>query len=211
VVSDRPPVATRARSSAFTAEDTTAVAAALTAISAGLPGHVLEKIFGAVSFAHEDTHTPMVAALCGLVTAIVGDLLLFPGYQHTGVAAAIAVSGWVGATVLGSVLYRRRWLRLDDYARRRLSRIVAATAAMGVAVGCGLVVGNHLFAGAGTSPLGRLAILFVLVTLGIAIYAAALHVLAWCREAQGNRRRTTCAHVKALRRAPSAWHGSARN
>ena len=48
---------------------------------------------------------------------------------------------------------------------------------MGVAVGCGLVVGNHLFAGAGTSPLGRLIILFVLVTLGIAIYAAALHVL----------------------------------
>lgn len=162
---------------AFTAEDTTAVAAALAAISAGLPGHVLEKVFGAVSFAHEDTHTPMVAALCGLVTAIVGGLLLFPGYQHTGVAAAIAVSGWVGATVLGSVLYRRRWLRLDDYARRRLPRIVAATAAMAVAVGYGLVVGNHLFAGAGTSPLGRLAILFVFVTLGIAIYAAALHVL----------------------------------
>jgi putative peptidoglycan lipid II flippase len=162
---------------AFTAEDTTAVAVALAAISAGLPGHVLEKVFGAVSFAHEDTHTPMLAALCGLVTAIVGGLLLFPGYQHTGVAAAIAVSGWIGATVLGSVLYRRRWLRLDDYARWRLPRIVAATAAMGVAVGCGLVVGNHLFAGAGTSPLGRLAILFVLVTLGIAIYAAALHVL----------------------------------
>jgi putative peptidoglycan lipid II flippase len=162
---------------AFTAEDTTAVAAALTAISAGLPGHVLEKVFGAVSFAHEDTHTPMVAALCGLVTAIVGGLLLFPGYQHTGVAAAIAVSGWVGATVLGGVLYRRRWLRLDHYTRRRLPRIVAATAAMGVAVGYGLVVGNHLFARAGTSPLGRLAILFVLVTLGIAIYAAALHVL----------------------------------
>ena len=120
---------------AFTAEDTTAVAAALAAISAGLPGHVLEKVFGAVSFAHEDTHTPMLAALCGLATAIVGGLLLFPGYQHTGVAAAIAVSGWVGATVLGSVLYRRRWLRLDDYARRRLPRIVAATAAMAVAVG----------------------------------------------------------------------------
>jgi len=55
--------------------------------------------------------------------------------------------------------------------------MVAATAAMGAVVGYCLVAGNHLFAGAGTSPLGRLAILFVLVTLGIAIYAAALHVL----------------------------------
>jgi putative peptidoglycan lipid II flippase len=166
---------------AFTAQDTTAVAAALAAISAGLPGHVLEKVFGAVSFAHEDTHTPMLAALCGLATAIIGGLLLFPGYGHTGVAAAIAVSGWVGATVLGSVLYRRRWLRLDGFARRRLPRIVAATAAMGAAVSYSLVAGNHLFAGAGTSPLGRLAMLCVLVTLGIAIYAAALHVLGVVR------------------------------
>jgi len=115
--------------------------------------------------------------VCGLVTAIVGGLLLFQGYGHTGVAAAIAVSGWVGATVLGSVLYRRRWLRLDDHARRRLPRIVAATAAMAATVGYGVVAGNHLFAEAGTSPLGRLVILFVLVTLGVAIYASALHVL----------------------------------
>jgi putative peptidoglycan lipid II flippase len=162
---------------AFTAQDTTAVAAAL----AALPGHVLEKVFGAVSFAHEDTHTPMLAALCGLATANVGGLLLFPGYGYTGVAAAIAVSGWVGATVLGGVLYRHCWLRLDGFARWRLRRIVAATAAMGAAVGYGLVVGNHLFAGAGTSPLGRLAMLCVLVTLGIAIYAAALHVLGVVR------------------------------
>ena len=48
---------------AFSAQDTVAVAAALTAISAGLPGHVLEKVFGAVSFAHEDTRIPMLAAL----------------------------------------------------------------------------------------------------------------------------------------------------
>jgi putative peptidoglycan lipid II flippase len=162
---------------AFTAQDTTAVAAALAAISAGLPGHVLEKVFGAVSFAHEDTHTPMLAALCGLATAITGALLLFPGYGHTGVAAAIAVSGWVGATVLGSVLYGRRWLRLDGFARRRLPRIVAATAAMGAAVGYGLIAGYDLFPAGEASSSARFTMLCVLVTLGIAMYAAALHVL----------------------------------
>src|SRR5207244_376031 len=39
---------------AFGPGDTAAVAAAPAAICAGLPGHTLEKLFGAVSFAHED-------------------------------------------------------------------------------------------------------------------------------------------------------------
>ena len=67
---------------AFGPQDTTAVAAALAAICAGLPGHVLDKIFGAVSFAHEDTHTPMLTALCGLAAAIIGGVLLFPLWAH---------------------------------------------------------------------------------------------------------------------------------
>src|SRR5262245_65576268 len=94
---------------AFGTHDTAAVAAAVAAICAGLPGHTLEKAFGAVSFAHEDTRTPMLAALIGLVTAIAGALALFPKFGHIGVAAAIALSGWVGAAVLGIVLARRGW------------------------------------------------------------------------------------------------------
>ena len=78
---------------AFGAQDTAAVAAALVAICAGLPGHVLEKVFGAVSFAHEDTHTPMLAALGGFAAAVIGGVLLFPRFGYVGVAAAIAVSG----------------------------------------------------------------------------------------------------------------------
>ncbi len=58
----------------------------------------------------------MLAALCGLATAIIGGLLAFPHLGYVGVAAAVAVSGWVGAGVLGIILYRRNWLRLD---RRR--------------------------------------------------------------------------------------------
>jgi putative peptidoglycan lipid II flippase len=162
---------------AFGAQDTAAVAGALAAISAGLPGHVLEKTFGAVSFAHEDTQTPMLAALCGLAAAIVGGVFLFPRYGHIGAAAAFAASGWVGAAMLGAVLYRRRWLRLDNDARRRLPRIVVATVLMGAAVAYGAVVALRLFPAAEASSSGRLALLAVLVTLGAAIYAAALHVL----------------------------------
>ncbi len=162
---------------AFGPQDTAAVAAALAAICAGLPGHVLEKVFGAVSFAHDDTHTPMLAALCGLAAAIVGAVLLFPHYGHVGVAAAIAISGWVGATLLGLILYRRGWLRLDARGRRRLPRILLATAVMSAVVGYALTTGHALFPALAASSLGRLGLLVVLVTLGVAVYLGALQLL----------------------------------
>jgi putative peptidoglycan lipid II flippase len=129
------------------------------AICAGLPGHVLEKVFGAVSFAHEDTHTPMLAALAGLAAAIIGGVLLFPRFGYVGVAAAIAVSGWVGAGLLGTLLFRRRWLRIDAAAWRRLPRICLATITMAAVVG----YANHAIGAGGASSATRLAILAALV------------------------------------------------
>jgi putative peptidoglycan lipid II flippase len=162
---------------AFGPGDTAAVAAALAAICAGLPGHVLEKVFGAVSFAQGDTHTPMLAALCGLAAAIAGGMLLFPHYGHVGVAAAIAISGWVGAVLLGLILYGRGWLRLDPLAVRRLPRIVLATLVMGAAVFYGLALGHALWPALASALMGRVILLAILVVLGIAIYLAALHML----------------------------------
>src|SRR5262249_31456756 len=119
---------------AFGARDTAMVAAALTAISAGLPGHSLEKVMGAVSFAHEDPRPPMYPALCGLATAVTGALLLFPHYGHVGIAGAIALSGWVGATLLAAILWRRGWLRIEVEAWRRGPRIILATLVIGAVI-----------------------------------------------------------------------------
>jgi len=161
---------------AFTAHDTSAVAAALTAICGGLPGHAIEKVLGAVSFAHEDTRTPMLAALAGLATAVAGALLLFPAYGHVGVAAAIAISGWVGATLLAAVLARRRWLACDRELGRRLPRIVLASAVMGI-----VLVGAKWPLAAGGSMIARLAALAVLVAAGLGAYVAALQLLGVAR------------------------------
>jgi putative peptidoglycan lipid II flippase len=159
---------------AFDATDSAAVAAALAAICAGLPGHVTEKVFGAISFAHEDTHTPMLTALGGLAVAIAAALWLFPRYGHTGVAAAIALSGWVGATALGIIVARRRWLKLDRDAMRRLPLIVCATVIM-----AGAIWAMQRFGGVwwqGSSSL-RIAALCALVLLGIVVYLAMLALL----------------------------------
>jgi len=165
---------------AFGPRDTAAVAGALAAISAGLPGHVLEKVFGAVSFAHEDTRTPMYAALAGLATATIGALLLFPHYGHVGVAGAIAISGWVGATILGIVLSRRRWLTIDRDAWRRLPRIVGATIVMaGAIVGADMVVASASILS--TTQFGRIAVLGVLVVFGLVVYLATLQLFGVAR------------------------------
>jgi putative peptidoglycan lipid II flippase len=164
---------------AFGPRDTTAVAAALAAICAGLPGHALEKVLGAVSFAREDTRTPMVAALAGLATAVIGALVAFPHYGHVGVAAAIAVSGWVGATLLGVILRRRGWLRLDRDGARRLPRIILATMAMGIAIfGMSELIASPSDAG---GSLAQLAALALLVALGLAVYVASLELLGVAR------------------------------
>jgi putative peptidoglycan lipid II flippase len=159
---------------AFGSTDSDAVAAALIAICAGLPGHVLEKVFGAVSFSHEDTRTPMAAALSGLVAAVAGGVLLFPPFGYIGVAAAIAASGWVGAALLGIALSRRGWLALDARAARNLPRIAIATAIMGATVATGHTAMAALAPTLPVSAPGRLVLLFVLVIVGMLIYAAAI-------------------------------------
>jgi putative peptidoglycan lipid II flippase len=161
---------------AFGPRDTAMVAAALAAISAGLPGHCLEKVMGAVSFAHEDTHTPMYTALCGLATAVTGALILFPHYGHVGIAAAIALSGWIGATLLAVILWRRRWLRIEVAAWRRAPRIVLATLVMGIVIASGEALLASLVDVAGSS-LARIAALGVLVAAGLGVYVLSLQVL----------------------------------
>jgi putative peptidoglycan lipid II flippase len=158
---------------AFGPRDTAMVAAALAAISAGLPGHSLEKVLGAVSFAHEDTRTPMYAALCGLATAVTGAMLLFPHYGAVGIAAAIALSGWIGATLLAIILWRRGWLRIEPAALRRMPRIVVATAIMGVVIAAGDASLTSLLDVSGSS-LGRIVTLLALVVVGLAVYLGSL-------------------------------------
>jgi len=161
---------------AFGPRDSVAVAAALAAICAGLPGHALEKVLGAVSFAHEDTRTPMIAALAGFATALGGALTLFPNYGHVGVAAAIAISGWVGTMLLGAVLARRRWLAGERELGRRLAGIVMAAAVMGGALFCL----KWVLPGQDTT-IARIAALGILIATGLTVYVATLQLLGIAR------------------------------
>jgi putative peptidoglycan lipid II flippase len=172
---------------AFTARDTAAVAGALAAIALGIPGHALEKVFASVSFAHEDTRTPMLTALAGLATSAVSAVLLFPLYGHIGIAAAISACGWVSAALLGIVLLRHRQLHVDGDFWRHMTIIVLATALMaaalvGVRAWLTLPEGGH-------STIRALAVMTVLVLCGLGIYAAVLRMFGLIRISEVIKRK----------------------
>src|SRR6266436_7501591 len=125
---------------------------------------------------HEDTHTPMYTALCGLATAVTGALILFPRYGHVGIAAAIALSGWVGATLLAAILWRRGWLRIEVEAWRRVPRIMLATLIMGAFIaGADALLASWLDISG--SSFARVAGLGLMVAAGLGLYLGCLQAL----------------------------------
>lgn len=167
---------------AFSAHDTAMVASALAALAFGLPGHVAEKVLGAISFAREDTHTPMTTALAGLAASSAGALALFPAYGHVGVAAAIAAGGYVAPALLAVVLARRGWLRFDRAAATRIPRIALATLVMAAVVAAARAALEA--PGIPTGTLGRFAVLLGLLAIGTATYVALLGLLRVVRPAE---------------------------
>ena len=172
---------------AFGARDTAAVAGAVAAIALGIPGHALEKVLASVSYAHEDTRTPMLTALAGLAAAAAAAILLFPSHGHVGIALAIGACGWVSAALLGLVLLRRRRLLVDADFRRRMACIVLATVLMAMAI-AGLRALLGTAADAGGSSLRSLVTMTILVASGLGVYLVVLRLFGVVRISEVFRR-----------------------
>jgi putative peptidoglycan lipid II flippase len=160
---------------AFGAEDTSAVADALTAISAGLAGYALEKVLSAISFAHEDARTPMLTALAGLAASAATATMLFPRYGHVGVAAAIALSGWVSALLLAIGLWQRGWIKLERSVGLRILGIAGSAFVMGAIVAFAIMMATMQF-GEPITFIRRLVWLGLLIGLGLAVYLGSLRL-----------------------------------
>ena len=116
---------------AFTADDTAATARALMWLTLALPAHVLVKALSPAFFAREDTITPLVATLKGVVLAIAAAFLLGHWFGADGIAAAIALGAWSSAFSLIRRGAETFGFSIDAARKRRLPRIVAAALAMG--------------------------------------------------------------------------------
>lgn len=167
---------------AFTAADSDATASLLTALACGLPGHVLVKALSPMFFAREDTRSPMIAVMAGLITAIVIGVMLMPVTGPVGVAAGIALSGWFSTALITLFAIRRGLLPRGAIAWRRLALILTAAIAMGAAV-CLVASQIGLYAMGDTGRLLHAIQLAGVVAFGLVFYLGCLWLFRIVRPA----------------------------
>lgn len=157
---------------AFTGRDTVQTSWALAMLAVGLPGYVLTKSLAPAFFARDNTMIPMQATLIGLGVMIVTGWILQYFAGATGIAAAIALSGWASTAYL--VLRRRQHFHEAFHAGpSRLPRILIANVAMAI----GLWIAPQMVDVAIPGRLGDIVALFGQILLGLAIYGAMLAAL----------------------------------
>ncbi|MDQ2092138.1 murein biosynthesis integral membrane protein MurJ [Marimonas arenosa] len=159
---------------AQTADDTAAIALATAIYGLGLPAFVLQKVLQPLYFAREDTRTPFRFALWAMVINAAVAIGLHPVIGWIAPAIATTLAGWAmvwmlarGARPMGEIA------RFDTRFRRRLWRIVAASAVMGgVLWSVNLTLGPLIVA-----PGWRYLALLVLVLSGMVSYFLAGRLL----------------------------------
>jgi putative peptidoglycan lipid II flippase len=154
---------------AFSASDTTATAQALMWLALALPAHVLVKSLSPAFFAREDTLTPLIAMLKGLVVAIVFAVVLGHFFGTAGIAASVALGAWSNAASLVRRGAATFGFSIDADARRRLPRIVAAALAMGALLWLAIT-----FVPAPMHGLAQAAVLALSIAGGMAAYGFCL-------------------------------------
>jgi putative peptidoglycan lipid II flippase len=165
---------------AFTAADTAATASAMMVLALGLPAHVLVKTFSPAFFARDDTATPLLATLAGLVITVMAGFALSPRYNASGVAASIALGAWCCAGILLWRGARAFGLSLDAEAKRRLPRIAAAALTMGGVLWLAETFVAPVAAAANFTA--QITILGGLVAVGLAFYGLLLDlfgIVSW--------------------------------
>ena len=158
---------------AFTPADTAATAQALIWLALGLPAQVLAKAISPAFFAREDTLVPLRATLKAVFVAAISAVLLGHFFGAAGIAAAVALGAWSNALSLARNGAAMFGFSIDQAARRRLPRIVAAALMMG-----GLLWLATTAAGLQTHGLWQSAALLCLIAGGIAVYALFLALFA---------------------------------
>ena len=159
---------------AFTASDSQQTALALAIYSLGLPAFVLHKALQPLYYAREDTRRPFLFAVVSMVVNIVAAVGLVPWFGFLAAAAGTTISSWVmvwqlwrGTRDMGDAA------TLDSRFRRRVPRIIVASAVMGVVL-WGMTA---LFGDALSQPGQRTVALAATVVLGMAVYFGTVLVI----------------------------------
>jgi putative peptidoglycan lipid II flippase len=85
---------------AFTGEDTTKTALAISAFALGLPAFVISKIMTPIFYAHHDTKTPLKITVYSLTLNTVINVILMIPFGHVGIALGSSIASWYNVWLL---------------------------------------------------------------------------------------------------------------
>ena len=158
------------QSGAFSASDTEQTAKALRMFALGLPAFVLIKILTPAFFARENTRTPMVyAGISAVINVALGATLFFT-VGFFGLALATSVAAWANVILLGRTLFKSEHLVIDARLRRKLPRILLASAIMAAGV---YFLSGHFSGQIGGRVIMDLALLSFVSVAGLVLYLIA--------------------------------------
>ncbi|CDZ68819.1 Integral membrane protein MviN [Neorhizobium galegae bv. orientalis] len=156
---------------AFSAENTSIVAAILAIYGIGLPGFVLIKALQPGFYAREDTKTPMRFTMLSVVINSGLAISLFPLIAERGIATAEAAAGWTNTVLLFTTLVWRGHLTWEWALAKRTALLLVSTGIMSAALIYAL-----RYAGPWLTPdallIHQVAALACLLVLAMAIYFA---------------------------------------
>ena len=155
---------------AFDPEHVAKSAQALAAYAVGLPAFVMVKVLIPAFFARGDTSMPVKIGMGSIALNLALNVAFMGPLQHMGPALASSVAAWANIGALTWVLHRRGHFARDALLTRRVPRMLAASAAMGLVLWALQATSYAALARHGAL---RMAGLAVLVGAGLAAYGAA--------------------------------------
>jgi putative peptidoglycan lipid II flippase len=106
----------------------------LAAFAIGLPVFALVKVLTPGFFGRGDTVTPLKIGVAAVALNLAMNLVFMHPLKAVGPALATSLASAFNAAMLGLILHRRGHFALDEHAKRRLPRILAAGAIMAAAL-----------------------------------------------------------------------------
>ncbi len=169
-----PIIATLFEHGAFSKEATRATANSLIGFSFGLPAFILIKLLQPQFFARKNTKIPTIFAAISVVANIIISLILFPKFEHVGIAIATTISAWINFFLLYFTLKKNNYFSLDSRQIKQQSLILLSAIMMGVII----IIFSHLFNIFLLRQMGfilQITALFLIIFIAIIFYFTLIH------------------------------------
>ncbi|WP_341791044.1 murein biosynthesis integral membrane protein MurJ [Rickettsia endosymbiont of Gonocerus acuteangulatus] len=120
---------------AFTSQDTTNSAEAISAFALGLPAFILAKILTPIFYANGDTKTPLKITLFSIIINTSMNLLLMDSLKHIGIAVGTSIAAWYNLGLLYSYTKKQNMLHIEQDIKSFCIKVLLCCIIMSIMIG----------------------------------------------------------------------------